>query len=1109
MVGCTGWKAGGGFLWENDYICTIMKRISALIAGLVLGSLMSAQDLSSDFRNPPQDARIRVWWHWMDGNISKEGIKKDIEWMYRSGIGGFHQFDAGGDIMSGGAAIVEKKPYMSDSWKEAFRYAVGLADSLGMEVAIASAPGWSSTGGPWVKPEGAMKKLVWRTLEVTGNPKARKPGVYVLPEPYSTIGKFQNVALDAPPEVDPWYRDVAVVAVRLPEAEKSMAELGAVVTSSGGDFNLGMLTDGDLADGAGLPFPGDGEEAWIQFEFPRPQTIRALTLVGGDVRGQWNADPPTFRNTLQCSDDGTVWTDVCRIPSGGVAQQTVTIPETTARFFRLLVAEPLADMTYAAYGYVLPPPDHTMIHEFVLHNVVRINHAEEKAGFAAPHDLSDYPTPPTDTPALETVDLTGLMAPDGTLTWKVPAGRWRIYRFGASLTGKQNHPAPPEATGLEVDKLDEAAWTDYFHEYIDMYREAAGGMLGPRGIQYILTDSYEAEQMTWTPTLPAEFRKRRGYDPIPWLPVLTGEIVGSSGESEAFLFDWRRTIGEMFAANYDRINRIAGEYGMKGRYTESHENGRVYVGDGMDLKMTAAVPMSAIWMPNGGGGSTLPMALADIKESSSTAHVYGQNIAAAESFTAAGMNGNAYAYYPGNMKRTADLAMSMGLNRFVIHESAHQPSDSHRPGLGLMIFGQWFNRHDTWAEYARYWADYLARSCYMLQQGRYVADILWYYGEDTNITGIYGHELPEIPEGYSYDFINPYGVLETLSVKNGKLVTGSGMEYRVLVLGEHCRTMSVEVLRKIDGLVRAGAVVCGQVPERPAGLLDDRAEFDRLVADIWKAGRPNVHTGQLKGVLDAHGVAPDFTYTAPAELRFVHRDAGRRQIYWISNQGEERVEALIGLRDGRGVRTVFDPESGETLPLALDGDRLTLEAGQALFVVCDPEARPAPARPAPKELGAVALKRAWTVSFDGPGAPESPTLFDNLQSLTRFDNPSIKYFSGTTTYTNSFTLGRNESVDGLRIDLGEVYYMADVFVNGEHAGFLWKAPYRLDWFGTLNPGVNTVEVRVVNLWPDRLIGDAQPGAEKTTYTATQFYQASSPLPPSGLAGPVNIWKLAE
>lgn len=1087
-----------------------MKRIALLTVFMLLGALSFAQGLSSEFRDPPQDARIRVWWHWMDGNISKDGIRKDIEWMHRSGIGGFQQFDAGGTSMGGGATIVRKLPYMTDEWKDAFRYAIHLADSLGMEVAIASAPGWSSTGGPWVKPENAMKKLVWRTLEVKGDPKAKKPASLVLPEPYTTVGKFQNVGDVALQGIEPWYTDVAVVAVRLPEEERSMAEFGASVSSSGGRFTVEMLTDGDLADGALLPGTADGTDGWIRYEFPEPFTVRALTLVGAEIRGQWRSLPPTYENVLQSSDDGVKWTDVCRIPSGGVAQQTVTVPETTARYFRLTFPAPHPDMTYADYGILGDTPEGAYVHEFVLHHVVRINHAEEKAGFAAPHDLADWVTPATATPAVETVDLTGMMAPDGTLTWKVPEGRWRIYRFGASLTGKQNHPAPPEATGLEVDKLDEAAWMDYFRNYMDMYKEAAGGMVGQRGIQYILTDSYEAETMTWTAKLPEAFREKCGYELIPWLPVLTGEIVGSSERSEQFLFGWRETIGSLMAANYDRINDIVKEYGMKGRYTESHENGRVFVGDGMDLKMTATVPMSAIWMTDGTGGSALPMALADIKESSSVAHVFGQNIAAAESFTVAGMSGNAYHYYPGNLKRIADLAMSVGLNRFVIHESAHQPSDLHKPGLGLMMFGQWFNRHDTWAEYARYWTDYLARSCYMLQQGRYVADVLWYYGEDTNVTGIYGHELPEIPQGYSFDFINPTGLLNVVSVKDGGLVTDSGMKYKVLALGEHCRVMSMEVLRKLDALVRAGAVLCGQAPERPAGLGDDRAEFDRLVADIWRSGRANVHAGQLSGTLKACGVEPDFSYVAPAEIRYVHRDAGDRQIYWIANLSDRKVRAQVSLRDAEGARTVYNPETGETLQRALDGDFLTLEGGQALFVVSEKGGAPAADCAAPKELGAVALKRAWAVTFDGAGAPQGPQLFDNLQSLSKFADPDIKYFSGTATYTNSFTLGKKETADGLLIELGEVYDMADVYVNGEHAGFLWKAPYRIEWFGDLEPGENTIEVRVINCWPNRLIGDVgKDPAEKVTFTGMSFYGSDSPLFPSGLVGPVSVTKLQK
>ena len=1090
-----------------------MNKTSVLMAwAMLLSVIASGQDLSEQFRYPPQEARIRVWWHWMDGNITKEGIKADLDWMKATGIAGVQQFDAGGSMMMGAQPIVERKPYMQEGWKDAFRYAVRYADSLGMEFAIASAPGWSSTGGPWVKPENAMKKLTWRTVEVNGNPKSRKPMAIVLPEPFRTIGKFQNAASEdveaTGAKMAPWYRDVAVVAVRVPEAEKSLLELQAEVSSSGGAFTVEMLSDGDLANGAELPKNPSGTHSWIRYAFPEAVTVRAMTLVGGEVRGQWDAAAPTFRNSLECSDDGVSWREICRIPSGSVAQQTFDIPVTTARFFRLQVANPLGNQQYAALGFGSAVPESTPIHEWVLHTVTKVNHAEEKAGFAAPHDLINNPTPACNAPVLETVDLTSL-AKDGVLTWQVPAGRWRIYRFGASLTGKQNHPAPPEATGLEVDKLDRDAWMDYFHRYMDMYKEASGGMVGEHGIQYILTDSYEAEQMTWTRTLAQEFKARRGYDLIPWLPVLTGEIVRSSEDSERFLFDWRETLGELFAANYDRINRIAEEYGMKGRYSESHENGRVYVGDGMDLKMTAAVPMSAFWIPGTGGGSTLEMAQADIRESASVAHVYGQNIAAAESFTAAGLAGNAWSYYPGNLKYMADVAMYNGITRFVIHESAHQPSDAHKPGLGLLLFGQWFNRHDTWAPYARHWADYLARSCYMLQRGRYVADVLWYYGEDTNIAGIYGHELPAVPEGYSYDFINPFGVKNLLSVKDGSIVTPSGMEYKVLVLGEHCRVMSLEVLRKLDELARDGAVICGTVPEHPAGLTDDPAEFDRLVADIWRSGRPNVFTGGLAKVLKATGTEPDFRYVAPAELKFVHRHDGDREIYWVRNFSDGAVTAKLTLRDANGPIKVFDPETGETLLGVFTGNQLRLEANQALFLVSDRKGNPEPAYLPPVHSGQLALDGPWTVSFDGLAAPEGSRSYPELVSFTESDEPAVKYFSGTATYTNTFTLGKKEKVDGLAIDLGKVGQMADVFVNGEHVRFLWKAPYKVEWTGTLNPGKNTITVKVVNTWPNRLIGDAESGADRSTYTTMPFYRAGMPLTPSGLIGPVVLEKLRK
>ena len=1047
------------------------------------------------FTNPPRQARPYVWWHWINGNTSKDGIRKDLEWMDRIGIAGFHQFDAGGSMMQGLPPIVPETPYLSDAWKENFAYAIALADSLGMEIGIASAPGWSSTGGPWVAPEDGMKKLTWRTMEVEGNGKSQ---TLPLPEPYKNIGRFQNVSagMYAPvfEQMTQWYADVAVVAVRVPEAEKSMLELGATVSTSGGDFTVEQLTNGDLNDGSELALNKEGTHAWIQYAFPKAVTIRSMTLVGGQVQGQFDPER-TYDNTLLCSLDGNTWTEVMRVPSSNLAQITVDIPETTARFFRLTVLNPVPDYSLIYYGAPLVIPTGTAIHEWKLNTVYKVNHAEEKAGFASPGDLLALPTPTTDAAVPETIDLTDQVK-DGVLTWNVPAGKWRIYRFGASLTGKQNHPAPPEATGLEVDKLDPDAWNRYFHTYLDLYKDAADGLLGERGIQYLMIDSYEAEQMTWTPRMETAFQDARGYALRPWLPALAGEIIDSSDATEAFLFDWRETLGELFAANYDRVNDILREYGMKGRYTESHENARTFVGDGMDPKRSASVPMAAIWTVDAAESIAYQ---ADIRESASTAHLYGQNLVAGESFTTNGMLGGAYTWYPGNLKEVADVALLSGLNRFFIHESTHQPSDDHRPGLGLLIFGQWFSRHETWAEYAGYWMDYLARSSYYLQAGKNVADILWFYGEDTNIASAYGKALPPVPEGYSYDFCSPHALLNVPAVA----------DYKVLALGEHARVMSLEVLRKLHQLVSEGVFLIGEEPVGQTGLGDDSDEFASLKADIWHTGRSNVWTGSVAEGLQRSGVAPDFQSSAPG-VRFVHRKEGARDIYWVRNFSGAPVDTDIVLRDARGTLTVMDPVSGEPVFGVLQGSRLHLGVDDALFIVADPSATPL-VEPKPLQpSGEVALKGPWTVSFEGQDAPEGARNYQELCSLTESEEPAVKYFSGTATYRNTFKLSRKNLSAALSIDLGEVGQMADVYVNGEHAGFLWKAPYRLVYKGPLKPGKNTIEVKVVNTWVNRLIGDGQPGVEGRSYTPVAFYGVKSlsqdmgTLSPSGLMGPVRL-----
>lgn len=1042
------------------------KHLLLAFTIIISSAIGHAQTLEEGFENPPEAARPRVWWHWMNGNITKDGIRKDILWMNRSGIAGFQQFDASFSNYASDGFVPHRLSYLKDDWKKAIQYAIRLADSLNMEVAVASSPGFSSTGGPWVKPEDAMKKLVWRTITVNGGQKLHT----VLPHPFKTIGKFQNVPVGGFSPDTSYYSDIVVVAMRLQDEDKSLRELGATVSSSGGNFTLEQLTNDDLNDGISPSADEDDEYAWIQYEFADTVTFKAMSLAGGDIRSHWRLTDASYDNKLLCSDDGVNFREVCKIPSGSVSQQTIDITSTTARYFRLMLKRQKKGNFNKIAG-------------FNLYTVSKINHAEEKAGFAAPYDLHEYDTP-SSAGASDVVILN--MSPDGKVDWEVPGGRWKIFRFGCSLTGKKNHPVPKDAEGLEVDKYDPDAWSRYFHEYLDLYKDAAGGMLGQKGIQYILVDSYEAEFSTWTPAMREEFKSRMGYDLERWLPVLAGEIIGSAEESEKFLFDWRTVLGNLFSENYCRINEYVSEYGLKGCYTESHENGRAFVGDGMDPKRTATVPMAAFWFPQYDHGPTNKMSESDLRESASVAHIYGQNIVAAESFTTAGTHEKGYIYCPDNMKPMADFALSCGLNRFIIHDSAHQPVDDKVPGLGLGIYGQWFNRHETWAEYANVWMDYLSRSCYLLQQGRYVADILWYYGEDNNICSVYGENHPPIPEGYSFDYINKHGLLNDIRVDNGKLASPSGMRYSVLCIGDDTKFVSDAVRRKIQALKDSGVVVIG----------------------------PNLKDSDIRNALVSAGVGADASFGG-TDCRFVHRKLDDGEIFWISNPSDSALIVKASLRVSGFKPQLWHPDTGliEDAEYSFKHGRtevsISMIPHDAVFVVFTRKSeKPSWVAPEKTFVKVLDITGPWKVSFEtkAPDCTPAPIVMDKLASLTESSIPDVKYFSGMATYSNNFKLDRKDiRGDSLVLDLGEMKNLAEVIVNGRSIGVAWRHPFTIDISNAIHPGDNTLEIKVVNLWPNRIIGDKVTGRTHA-HTPANFYNAKSRLLQAGLLGPVCIKK---
>ncbi len=396
--------------------------------------------LEQGFKNPPDSAKPRTWWHWTNGNVTLDGITKDLEWMHRVGIGGFQLVD----VAAGGGQTVDKKiNFGTPEWYGAVHHAAIEGKRLGLEMSIFSSPGWSEAGGPWVKPEEAMKRLVWSETCVNGPQKFSGK----LPEPPSNEGPVRDLTVgglrrsaDAPPPPT-FYRDSVVLAYRTPDDEVAPASLHPKVTTNEGPIDAGPLLDDNLNTSVAIAAPEDGSPAWLQFEFAQPFTARALTL--GSHGGL-----PVGR--ILASDDGKDFRTLAVMPGPqgyhGAQVRTFAFPQTTARFYRIeLSGAPLRPATVIEGGPVLQASEFT-ITEATLYSGARVNRWEDKGAFGSLMDVYHVvPTPETvDAAEIQrssVIDLTSKMAKDGTLDWDAPPGKWTILRMGYALTGAKNRPS--------------------------------------------------------------------------------------------------------------------------------------------------------------------------------------------------------------------------------------------------------------------------------------------------------------------------------------------------------------------------------------------------------------------------------------------------------------------------------------------------------------------------------------------------------------------------------------------------------------------------------------------------------------------------------------------
>lgn len=1094
----------------------------------------SSEEALAAFSNPPNSARPRVWWHWMNGNITREGIAADIDWMSRVGLGGMQNFDA--SLIT--PQVVERRlAYMTPEWSEAFRFAAQRAADAGLELAIAGSPGWSETGGPWVPPEDGIKKLVWSETIVTGGRSLEGR----LPAPPTATGSFQTMAAEGalgmaregepPLEV---YRDVAVLAV--PVASGGASGGARYTDGAGRGLDGGRLGDGELEHALDLGLGADGAPPMLVARFNEPREMRSATLLMRDARPSF--DTARFSPRLEAKVGGA-WQEIAAIEITNVPT-TVAFEPVRAAEFRVVFAPYSGNQrpaqTAPAPGVITPPfiaPDSgrypALVSEFTLSETPRIDRFETKAGYILSNDYYALATSadPADRGAApgEVVDLTDRLRSDGSLDWLPPAGSdWKILRFGWTLTGKTNHPASPEATGLEVDKLDAQAVERYLRHYLDLYRDITGPeLMGERGVRALLLDSTEVGAFNWTPRFVERFRELRGYDPLPWLPTVSGQLIGSRVDSDRFLYDFRRTLAEMHATeHYATVARVAREYGLR-VYGEALEDQRPVIGDDMALRRYADVPMAALWTWSDTHGPR-PTLLGDLKGASSVAHLYGQNVVAAESLTSAL---SPWSNAPSDLRRAIDLEFAHGVNLPIIHTSVHQPLER-APGLSLMIFGQFFNRHETWAEMARPWIDYIARSSYLLQQGRNVADVAVFYGEESPLSAQAAFGEPSgLPRRYAFDYVNADVLRDVLSVENGDLVAASGARYRILQLAGSSRFMTLPTLRRLAELVEQGATVVGRPPVGSPSLADERAAFDGLVDQLW-SGQPETRVGlgrviasdDVEGGLARLGVVPALDIDNPLgerDVMFVHRQAGDADIFFVLNRSRSARTLRPRFRVLGKSPELWSAETGTSRPISFESDgsatTVPLEIGpeQGVFVVFRGHAegtRRIIAAPQPSPL--LALDGPWRVAFQpGRGAPATIDL-PGLISLSDHVDPGVRYFSGEATYTRTFRLPEGVSDAGpLWLDLGAVGDLAEVTVNGQAAGAVWIAPWRVDISQVVRPGENKVSIKVANLWVNRLIGDAQPGAEPIAFTTIDTFSADAPLRPSGLIGPVRLMGVVD
>ncbi len=1049
------------------------------------------EKLRAGFVTPSEDNTLWCYWYWIGDDISKDGITKDLEAMKEAGIGGALIGNINPDEKDG------KVPMLSEEWWSHMVHAVNEGKRIGVDIGAFNCPGWSQSGGPWVTSEMAMRYVTYSEVKIEG-------------------GKTINLNLVQPATE---FQDTYVLAFPSIDSEKNTTSIkNTKIIVKPSINNVKNLIDADTVSVASFSNSVDNYEVELTAE--KVLNSNSLRIVPGKQNMFLNCEvlakvDGTYKNIKSFTIDRRKLTP--NVGANKYAPLLISLPNTKSSSFKLRFKQLIKGSPAQQKG------------EWDIAEIV-ISEASGMENYAAKSLAKMHPTPfpawdsykwnqqQDVDPSLrvasnDVIDISDKMDANGNLNWEAPQGNWTIQRFGMTPTGTKNSPSAPQGKGYEVDKANKELIQFHYKQFIGEFLKRIPEE-SKSAFKYVIADSYEMGSQNWTDGYEAKFEANFGYNPKKYLPVFTGRIVGSVEESERFLWDLRRSIADAVAYEYtgglreasnkDNLQLWLENYGHWGFPSEF-----LMYGGQSDL-------VSGEFWNEGTLGDI------ECKSASSAAHIYGKNRVSAEAFTA---GNRSYVRHPAMLKKRGDWSFTEGINHFVLHLYIHQPDDARVPGVNAW-FSTEFNRHNTWFKKSKSYFDYLRRSQHMLQQGQYAADVCYFIGENAPImTGI---RNPELPEGYSYDYINAEVIINRLSVKDGKFVLPDGMSYSLMVLPPF-DTMRPELLEKIEALVSQGGKIYGQAPKKSPSLQnypESDVKVKAIAEKMWGSSDKKLKTyGQgaivdgleLQDALTQLNINKDVDLNGQASVLWTHRTMPGMEIYFLTNQSEKAIEFSPSFRVSGMKPQLWDAVTGDVKDLNEFKEELErtsvplkMEALQSWFVVFynsdSMDTTVENKTNFPETEVVQTLSNAWKVDFKDKNIGLAERVeFPTLTNWIENENDKIKFYSGTATYTSSFNFKKQETNNDVFIDLGNVGVMASVKINGIDLGAAWIAPFKLNANKAIKEGENTIEVEVVNVWRNRLTGDRALAEDKrTTWLLVDSTTKEEELVTSGLLGPVTV-----